>query len=190
MMDEVTPESATLLKEHIKIVNLHSYDKHDESLGQLFIKARTRCNLTASEVAKKLFLTEDRIVSIESDQLQNFDAPIYARGYVQSYAKLVGIPADVWEPLLSRLGFQMAPKAHAFGAKSIQVDPSIATLGHSVPNARHEKKNQKVLWLSAMFIVFIVICVSFWNLDTSDHHHIISLQAATQQIPFQLKQGL
>ena len=48
-------------------------------------------------------MVEDKVTAM-SEQWGSLGAPIYARGYVDAYA-LVGIPKDVWQPLLSKVDY-------------------------------------------------------------------------------------
>jgi cytoskeletal protein RodZ len=189
MIDEPIHESAHLLKEQATVAYLESDGKQEQSLGKLLIQAREKIGLSAGDVAKKLFLMEDKIHSIESDQLHNFDAPIYARGYVESYAKLVDVPASVWEPLLFQLGFNMAPNVSTYATKPVQVDPSIANLGRSVLITQQEKKHKKSLWLSALILIGILIVLIYWSFGAADHHHSLPTATINQPVSFQLKQG-
>jgi cytoskeletal protein RodZ len=189
MIDEEIPESANLLKEEAQVGHSESHQNYEQSLGKQFKIAREHLGLTTGDVAKKLYLTEDKIHSIESDQLHNFDAPIYARGYVESYAKLVDLPASVWEPLLFQLGFNMAPNVSTYATKPVQVDPSIANLGRSVLITQQEKKHKKSLWVSALILIGILIVLIYWSLGAADHHHSLSTATINQPVSFQLKQG-
>jgi cytoskeletal protein RodZ len=189
MMNEEMPESANLLIEQASVVHSQSNDLYHQSLGQIFMNARQQLGLSVAEVARQLFLTQDKIHSIESDQLQNFVAPIYARGYVESYAKLLGISQKVWEPFLSQLGFQGAPKSHAHRSKPVQVDQSIATFGRSVLPTRQRKKNKKTLWVSLFALIVIFLSVVFWSLSTADHHLPLATSKTVQLMSVPLKQG-
>lgn len=82
------------------------------SLGDILRKSRTEAGLTVADVASELLLKPDLIRSIEANELKGLAAPTYVRGYIRSYAKLLGVDADalveeyesiendqpVWEP--------------------------------------------------------------------------------------------
>jgi|GEM_PF-3417160 len=186
-MDEERQGTATLLREEAKTSCTESYAENYNSLGHLFTQAREFHKMSIEDVAKNLCLTEDKIKAIETNQLQNFDAPIYARGYVDAYAKLVGIPKNIWEPLISKLGFQVAPKVCAPRSNPVQIKKSIAQMNHSMLSTRDNKKNQKALWFSAALLVVVFVAVSWWSMGSSNHSE--GVQSSTQEIPIQLKQG-
>lgn len=186
-MDEGTQDTATLLREQAEMPQQGSYNQDYQSLGHMFRQAREYHKLSIDDVAKKLCLTDGKIKAIEADDLQSFDAPIYARGYVETYAKLVGIPKTVWEPQLSKLGFRIAPKVNAAPAKSVKIDKSLATMSGSLLTRSQNKKNQKNLWIAAGILVVALVGVIWWSLSGGATDNTAASGAKT--LPIQLKQG-
>jgi len=63
--------------------------------GSLLSIARLEQKKTIEEVANDLNLSVDQIKKIESDQTEGLPEVTYVRGYIRSYAKLVGLDPEV-----------------------------------------------------------------------------------------------
>jgi cytoskeleton protein RodZ len=70
------------------------------SVGEQLASARQSKDWTAEDVARLTKLRTDHVLAIEQGRYQVFSAPVYARGSVKSYAKLVNLdPAALVEQL-------------------------------------------------------------------------------------------
>ncbi len=54
-------------------------------------QAREQAGLTEEQVAKDLFLDTQVIRALEADRYKDIGAPVYTRGYLRRYAKLLGV---------------------------------------------------------------------------------------------------
>jgi cytoskeletal protein RodZ len=76
----------------------------DEAIGQLsdgagtpgvlLRTARLQHNLQIEQVAKELHLDARIVTAMENDDQTALPEPIFVQGYLRSYARLVGLPAD------------------------------------------------------------------------------------------------
>ena len=67
-----------------------------ESLGQFLKRMREAKQLSLEHVADRLHLSRQRIIDIENDDYKHTSAETYAKGYLRSYAKLLGLdPEDI-----------------------------------------------------------------------------------------------
>lgn len=64
------------------------------SAGVFLKGARMEKNLSVADVAARLYLNVRVIEAIEQDDYENLPLPIYVYGYLQNYARLLGVPAD------------------------------------------------------------------------------------------------
>lgn len=64
------------------------------SPGQMLKMAREIRHLSPDDIAKQLNLRVQWILDIENDHYTDAPAIIYVKGYLQSYARLVGVPSD------------------------------------------------------------------------------------------------
>lgn len=68
------------------------------SLGQTLVDERRRQGKTLADVEAATHIRGRLLEALENDEWDNLPAPAYVRGYIQSYAAFLGIPA---EPLLT-----------------------------------------------------------------------------------------
>lgn len=62
--------------------------------GSLLAAARKQQNRTVEEIADELNLSVTQIRTIELDQSEGLPEPTYVRGYIRSYARLLGMNVD------------------------------------------------------------------------------------------------
>jgi cytoskeleton protein RodZ len=62
--------------------------------GSLLAAARKQQNKTIEEIAQELNLSVTQIKTIELDQTEGLPEPTYVRGYIRSYAKLLGLKPE------------------------------------------------------------------------------------------------
>jgi cytoskeleton protein RodZ len=62
--------------------------------GSLLAAARKQQNKTIEEIAMELNLSVSQIKTIELDQTEGLPEPTYVRGYIRSYAKLLGLAPE------------------------------------------------------------------------------------------------
>ncbi|HCH49712.1 MAG TPA: cytoskeleton protein RodZ [Proteus sp.] len=136
--------------------------------GQLLRQARERVGLTQQTVADRLCLKLSTVREIETDDVSSDIAPTFLRGYMRSYAKLVGVPES------EILGFinQQAP------AKQIRVT---TTQNYSL-GKRHKKREG---WLMKITWVILIVMVAFvgvwwWQGHQADQQELVSM--ASQNI--------
>lgn len=65
----------------------------DLPLGLRLRRAREAMQLNVAQVAEKLRLRTAIVEALEREDLDALGAPVYVRGYFNSYARLVGVPA-------------------------------------------------------------------------------------------------
>ena len=69
-------------------------------LGEQIACAREKCGMTAADAARRLHLRTDFIKAIDAGNWSKLGPPIYARGFVRNYARIVGIdPSSIGEAL-------------------------------------------------------------------------------------------
>src|SRR5438445_5843198 len=71
-----------------------------ESLTQRLIAARDARGWKTADVASKLRLPIHVVQTIEAEQFDRIGYGIYLRGYLNNYARLVGVPCDAVEAVL------------------------------------------------------------------------------------------
>lgn len=71
--------------------------------GSQLREARHRANLSVEEVATQLRLDRRTVRALEEGDFQHLPAPTFIRGYIRSYARLLGLPPG---PILEAYDFQ------------------------------------------------------------------------------------
>ena len=67
----------------------------ESSAGTQLKAARERLGIEAREISDALNLSQSAIHALEADDFAEFTAPVFVRGYLRSYAKLVELDPDV-----------------------------------------------------------------------------------------------
>ncbi|MGI6408583.1 MAG: DUF4115 domain-containing protein [Gammaproteobacteria bacterium] len=68
--------------------------KQGELPGVLLRQARENLEWSVADLAGKLHLTESAVISLEADRYDDLPGVTFVRGYIRSYAKLVGLDPD------------------------------------------------------------------------------------------------
>lgn len=63
-------------------------------LGERLRSARKARALSLEQVAESLHLDESVILALEDERYEAFGAPVFVRGHLRAYARLVGLPVD------------------------------------------------------------------------------------------------
>lgn len=83
----------------------------DTPPGLRLRQARQDAGLSTAEVAARLRLRVALVEAIEREDLAALGAPVFARGYVDGYARLLGLPATLVDELLPRAQPAYVPSA-------------------------------------------------------------------------------
>lgn len=71
-----------------------------QSVGQILHQAREAQGITLEDAAARLRLMQRQVEAMETDDFASLDPPVFARGFVRNYARLLGIAPDA---LLARM---------------------------------------------------------------------------------------
>jgi cytoskeleton protein RodZ len=74
--------------------------------GAVLRQAREAAGLTIEQVATQLRMTVRSVANLESDDWSSLGAPVFVRGQLRSYARLLGVDL---EPLMEHAGQQASP---------------------------------------------------------------------------------
>lgn len=75
-------------------------ERDEASVGQVLREAREAQNITLEDVALRLRLMHRQVEAIETDDFGSLGQPVFARGFVRNYARLMGLQP---ETLLARM---------------------------------------------------------------------------------------
>lgn len=116
--------------------------------GHVLHQARSELRLQVEEVARMLNLSPSHITALESDDYENLFGPTYVRGYLRSYAQLLGLsPEKIIE---SYSNLPVAAKSVAI--KQLSPTPQISS-------------NDRIVKLTTLLVIAIlgVLTVIWWQ---------------------------
>jgi cytoskeletal protein RodZ len=116
-------------------------------LGSRLRNAREAKQLSVQDVARKLFLTTTVIEQIEADNYHNVPALTFMRGYLRSYARMVGVNED----MLIR----------EFNALNLRDRPAPMPIHSIYKNERHLAR-KSLKWIGVLFLASVVLAVVIW----------------------------
>jgi len=102
------------------------------SVGQILRDAREAQGITLEDAAARLRLMQRQVEAMETDDFESLDPPVFARGFVRNYARLLGLAP---EALLARM--EGAP-----------AEP--AAVSHAAPPQPHS-------WLSSPWLILLLL---------------------------------
>lgn len=132
---------------------------HDEktSIGRTLKFHRERNNISVAEIASKMHLDSRIINAIEADKYSSLPDPIYVRGYIRSYSKLVNADADALVKLYEQHGGDFEPEI-------------IPEVRHPTQSSSSDRPVKAVTYLISL--VLVVLLIAWWQsnfmLDTPD----------------------
>lgn len=120
----------------------------DTGPGQRLHDARVQERISREQVAEMLHLSPQQISALESDDFKSLPGATYVRGYLRSYAQLLGLPVDEVVASYARLnGTYPPPRLNA-----LVPEPQITTRDGSVKFATF-----------LVVTVLIVLAVIWWQ---------------------------
>jgi cytoskeleton protein RodZ len=120
------------------------------SLGSMLREAREKLGLSVADVAVQIKFAPRQIEALEADDFEHLPEPAFVRGFVRSYAKILGLDAQI---LLASM-----PQTKTAAAELIP-----ASVGVPFPNA-YSVRQQNMIWLGAASLVAVILIgFSFWQ---------------------------
>ncbi|NUF27827.1 cytoskeleton protein RodZ [Gilliamella bombicola] len=130
----------------------------DISLGVMLADLREQMGLTQDDIANKIHVRKTVIDYIEKDQLPH--APlVFVKGYIRSYAEVVGLSVDQYQPYLDQLTKQSKSQQ-----KKIQTQAFIT------------KKTRKTpLIFIGIFILLGALGVTLYYINKDNKSHFVEV---------------
>ena len=131
-------------------------ESEQSSVGQVLRHAREAQGMTLEEAASRLRLMQRQISAMEADEFESLGQPVFARGFVRNYARLLGLEPKV---LL----------AHMEGAPA---EPAVVS--HAAPPQPHSWLSSPwlILLLLAVLVVVTVPVALYWWLNEGEEERI------------------
>jgi cytoskeleton protein RodZ len=144
----------------IKVNNIDENlkDTNIENPGIILKNIRESKSLSIEKVANELHLSDEIIIAIEQDDYDKLSAPVFVRGYLVNYAKLLEIPS--------------AQLLHVFEEKFVTKEPKLVSFNLS------EQKKEKIT-IKYKYGIFFILLVGFlmaiFNFDSPQDVSSITL---------------
>lgn len=119
--------------------------------GSQLLEARERLGLSVADVARHLKLHPRQVESLERDDYAGLPGPVFVRGFMRNYARLVGIDADGLVSLAERLGGLPAAARNSVGPTTTSGTEMPASLRTPL-----EKSQGKKGWLPVTVVLILV----------------------------------
>lgn len=142
--------------------------------GEKLKLLREEKGLPVEDIAARLCLTKQKIMEIEKDDYSHISSPIFARGYLRSYAKLLDISNNEILNILQKFdGLGLSGESGAAYSKAATHKTKF-----------YPKRNRHYLrWINIAIIILLIVLVALWwqskNKNTVKPE---SLNKAVQQI--------
>lgn len=131
-------------------------DHKQHKPGAQLAAIRLQKGYTADYVAGKLHLRVRLIELLETDDYHNMPEPVFIKGYLRAYAKLLGVPA---EPLLEIFnGLYTVDK---------KIEKALWQSRRETNHAEHA-----IRWLTGGFAIIVLAAVAMWWYTNKDNERL------------------
>lgn len=141
---------------------MQSTAKPNLSIGALLVDARRRAALNQSDIAEQINLPINKISSLENDDYDNLPESTYVRGYLRSYARLVGLDAEEIVKSYNELHHVESELDLSTSAK-----PSY---------------DSAFLWSTAAVMTILVGLLATWWIDIKNNQEQVVQLASTEEV--------
>lgn len=146
------------------VVNNHESDNPGFQLAQL----RSQKGYSVDYVASKLHLRVHIIENLESGDFSLLPQPVFVKGYLRAYAKLLGVSP---EPFL------MVYKKHYDNERK----PERVALWQSKKESN--KAEHVIRWVTIIFAIGVLVAVGLWWQKNRDNNQVIPVKEASTDLP-------
>jgi cytoskeleton protein RodZ len=140
------------------------------TIGQVLRDAREAQGMTLEQAAARLRLMQRQIVAMEADEFESLGQPVFARGFVRNYSRMLGLDP---EALLARM--EGAP-----------AEPAVVS--HAAPQQARSWLSSPwliLLLLGALVVVMVPVAL-YWWLNEGKDEPVSRVQPAEQAAPVPL----
>ncbi len=154
-----------------KMSNTDNLDEEKEPIidkpGLILATHRMELNYSIEYIAEKLHLRARIIELLENDDYFNMPEPVFIKGYLRAYAKLLGISA---EPLLETFN-----KIHGTEKK----------LERALWQSKRQsnKAERAIRFVTTGFVLLVLVAVIIWWRGNKENEHIFSANFQTLEKP-------
>lgn len=154
------------------ITSMAEHDEAQENPGYQLARLREKKGFTQEYIALKLHLRLRVIELLEADDYQHMPEPVFIKGYIRAYAKLLGISA---EPFLLTFDNQYTHEQQ----------PEKALW----QSRRESNKSEKIIrWVTGLVAVAVIITIAYWWQLNKEMQSFFTAPVAKQNAKTQVSQ--
>ena len=136
--------------------------------GAQLALVRAQKGYSVEYVAGKLHLRARVIELLEIDDYQNMPEPVFVKGYLRAYAKLLEVPH---QPLLDTFNRLYTPVR--------KVEKALLWQSRRETN----KAEHAVRWLTSIFALVVLVAVGIWWQANKDNEHLFATNVSSIDEP-------
>lgn len=125
--------------------------------GAQLAALRLQKGYTQEYIAGKLHLRLQIIEQLEADEYVNMPQPVFIKGYLRAYAKLLGVAADPFLESFNR-----------YDISEPKIERALWQSRREVNKAEHA-----IRWVTGLFALVVIIAVALWWYKNSDNERIL-----------------
>ena len=128
--------------------------------GQLLVMAREALSKTQADIAQQLHLTVERINDIEENAFDKIGIRTFVRGYLCSYARIVGVAQAHILEAFDAMG--MMPEFERSGPAVIEGAP-VRNVTHQGDTQQRDLLRLRSLGIGILVLLFVGLCWYFYS---------------------------
>ncbi len=132
----------------------------DRGPGDLLQAGRTEMGLSLEDVASRMHLSADIVESIEANEFSDITAPIFVKGYLRAYARIVSLDED--ELIQQYLEYYS------------NEDPPIGSTSKMLPEI--STSDRRIKWFTYLLILLGVLLAVWWLNKYQTTIDVVSLE--------------
>lgn len=114
--------------------------------GDILQAARISNGMTLEDVANKMHLSRGILNSLEENNFEDITAPIFVKGYLRSYSRLVNVDEN--------------EIIEQYATYYMNGDPPISSTSNTSPELN--ANDSKIKWITYLIIVGLIVILSIW----------------------------
>jgi cytoskeletal protein RodZ len=136
--------------------------KTEVGIGRALEKARIRRGKSLEEASRDTMLRIEYLHSLETEDFESLGGEVYARGFLRSYARYLGLDPDKVLTVYARAYGRPAPVP-----LTVESAPGVPTSGQEIRALLHRRPSWPLAALAALIVFLSAAAVGLLNRDAS-----------------------
>ena len=151
-------------------------EEHFQRAGEVLAAARERKGLSLEQASNQLKISVDYLQALEACHYDQLPGTAFVRGYLRSYARLVGLDE---EHILGLFG------------ETVQADEQVARLLQEKPLDYQRMPGGRWVAIASLIVVAALVMgsVAWWSLDSSSEDPLVATVQVSQAVDSDIVSG-